>query len=37
MREDVDGDWHCESCAENNPERFENEDDDLIDESNGVA
>lgn len=37
MREDMYGDWYCEDCAENNPERFENEDDDLIDESNGVA
>ena len=37
MREDMYGDWYCEACAENNSERFENENDDLIDESNGVA
>lgn len=37
MREDMYGDWYCEACAENNPEMFENEDGDLIDESNGVA
>lgn len=37
MRADINGDWHCEDCADIYPERFENEDGDLIDESNGVA
>lgn len=37
MRADINGDWHCEDCADRYPERFEDEDGDLIDESNEVA